>query len=291
MNVLIHIGYPKAASTLLQHYFSAHPSVFYTGAMLDKYKRTGEVDIHAPVLSNEQTHLVISEEQLSVWRGNLDIVGIKFKDYDIAAQQKKTALQLHSAFPAAKILIVTRGFVSALHAMYSQYVSIGGILIFPEFEKHFGKIMAQFYDYTYLIKLYRSVFGEENVVVLPFEMLKENPSKFIALLNSAANLPAIEFDIAVKNASLEKEEAESYRKLSLFIYRAIQWLPYSVQQKIYGLYVYLLYSRKLHSLTGIFSSKVEAREVNAQTLSLFRGKADILRSESLFAPYSKEYLF
>lgn len=291
MKVLIHIGYPKAASTFLQHYFSAHPNIFYTGSILGSYKFSGEVEIQKAEFRKEQTHFVISEEQLSVWQGNLDIVGVKFKDYDIQAQQKKTALQLHAEFPDAKILLITRGFVSAWQSMYSQYVSIGGFLSFPDFEKANSKIFSDFYNYNFLIEIYREIFGSNDVLILPFEMLKQNPSEFLRLINTQADLPAFNFDTEAQNASLEKEEMESYRKLSSIICRSISWLPYSIQKNIYGLYVYFLYSRKLHAFTKLFSSSRELLEVSDKTISLFKGKAEILRNENLFEPYAKEYLF
>ncbi|HLP52744.1 MAG TPA: sulfotransferase domain-containing protein [Chitinophagales bacterium] len=289
-STLIHIGYPKAASTLLQHYFSTHPNVYYSGNLLGNYKFSGEVQIPTITLATGQTHVVVSEEQLSVWQGNLDIVGVKFKTYDVAAQQQKTAQQLHIRFPGAKILIVTRGFQSALQSMYSQYVSIGGILKFEEFEQQFGSILSAFYNYDYVIHTYRSIFGAGNVLVLPFEMLRHQPKDFINRINQFGGLPEIDFDVSVKNASLGKEEVESYRKLSWVWYKTISWLPYKAQQALYGLYVYMLYTRKLSKVTGLFSSKVEPIQVSDSTLALFAGKAEALRGETLYHPYWKEYL-
>lgn len=289
-NTLIHIGYPKAASTLLQHYFSIHPNILYSGDLLSHYKLSGEIQIPPITHEANQTHLVVSEEQLSVWQGNLDIVGVKFRDYDIAAQQQKTARQLHIRFPEAKILIVTRGFAGAIQSMYSQYVSVGGILKFEAFEKQFGGILASFYNYSFVVNTYRSVFGSGNVLVLPFEMLKHNPKELMHRINRFNGLPEIDFDVPVKNASLEKEEIESYRKLSSGLYHAIQWLPYSVKQKIYGLYVYFLYNRKPGLLAGVLTSKAAPVKASNEMLSLFKGNAEVLRSETLYQPYYKEYL-
>lgn len=289
-STLIHIGYPKAASTLLQHYFSTHPNAYYSGDLLGNYKFSGEIQIPHITLATGQTHLVVSEEQLSVWQGNLDIVGVKFREFDVAAQQQKTAQQLSLRFAGAKTLIITRGFQSALQSMYSQYVSIGGILKFEEFEQQFGSILSAFYNYDYVIQIYRATFGAGNVLVLPFEMLRHNPKDFISRINQFSSLPEIDFDASTKNASLDKEEIESYRKLSVAWYNAIRWLPYKAQQALYGLYVYMLYTRKLSKITGLFSSKIEPIQVSDNTLALFAGKAEALRSETLYQPYWKEYL-
>ncbi len=289
-HTLIHIGYPKAASTLLQAYFSEHPQVYYSGEVLNNYKLSGEIEIAPFALAPGQTHLVISEEQLSVWQGNLDIVGVKFRDYNIAEQQQKTATQLKLRFPGAKILIITRGFQSAFLSMYSQYVSIGGILKFEDFEQQVAHIFAAFYNYNFVVKTYRQAFGHENVLVLPFEMLQHNPTGFIEHINRFSNLPETDFDVLVKNASLGKEEIESYRKLSMALYLAIQWLPYSLKQKIYGLYVYLLYSRRLGPIARLLSGKPATANISKQTLMLFNGNASTLRTETFYQPYYKEYL-
>ncbi len=290
MKPLIHIGYPKAASTLLQHYFSVHPNVYYNGELLNSYKQTGEILLPDFALTDKQTHFVLSEEQLSVWQGNLDIVGVKFRDYDIPAQQVKTAKQLHRQFSNARILIITRGFAGAVQSMYSQYVSIGGILHFADFEKQFGQILSRFYNYNHTINAYRHTFGSENVLVLPFEMLKSNPDVFLNTINQFAELPAIEFDAGVKNASLEQREMESYRRLSSLIYNAVKPLPYNWQQKVYGLYVYALYSRKLGPLASLLGSKQTPVQASASLLNLFKGNATVLYDESFYKPYYKEYL-
>lgn len=288
--VIIHIGYPKAGSTFLQQYFSAHPAVWYDGSTLGNYKLTGKVPAGLAGKKSGDGVFVISEEQLAVWQGNLDIVGVKFKPFDIRAHQLQTCKALREQFPEARVLIVTRGFKSVMASMYSQYVTIGGIDTPTEFLEHFTDIMAAFYDYNYLLALYRSAFGKANVVVLPFELLKQDPAGFLRLLEQHTALPPFTMDTTQVNSSLQEEEVESYRRLSKGIYKLVQILPYAVRRVIYGLYVYLLYSRKLHWLLRFFRSKPQPLQVDASVLKAFDGKATILADENLYAPYRKEYL-
>lgn len=289
-NTVLHIGYPKAGSTFLQAYFSAHPEVFYSGDVLEDYKVTGKIPNGLAGKCPTDKQFVISEEQLTVWQGNLDIVGVKFQPFDIKKQQAEVCAQLHGRFPNAKVLIVTRGFESALSAMYSQYVSIGGIYSFESFLSEYAPIMAEFYDYNYLIDLYRQTFGAHNVVVLPFELMKHSRADFMRLMEEMLGITHFEFEAGRSNVSLEAEEAESYRKLSATIYAMVSILPYKLRRFVYGLYVYMLYRRALHGFVKLFRSKTEQLHVPPSVLALFSTRGNCLKYETIFEPYLKEYL-
>ncbi|MFN8286869.1 MAG: hypothetical protein U0V74_08970 [Chitinophagales bacterium] len=287
---ILHIGYPKAGSTWLQAYFSANTALFYKGELTDSYKQTGKVPENIAAKADSEKVLVLSEEQLSVWQGNIDIVGVKFQPFDIKQQQREVCLSLHKQFPEAKVLIVTRGFQSALKSMYSQYITIGGIYTFSEFLRQYAPIMGQFYDYTYLINLYRQTFGSANVVVLPFELLKDNQPQFLQLMEKDLGIPPFPFTGEKANVSLKEEELESYRSLSKLVYAMVQWLPAKAARAVYGSYVYVLYQRKFHSALKLFRSSVEQLAIPSATLSLFSGHAEVLKQEKIFEPYLKEYL-
>lgn len=286
--VVIHIGYPKAGSTFLQQYFSAHPQITYSGNMLVNYKRTGEILVQLPENDINKT-IVISEEQLSVWQGKLDIVGVKFLDYDIEQHQKTVAEKLHTLYPAAKILIVPRGFAAALQSTYSQYISIGGILNFNNFQQQFGSIFARFYNYNYLIPVYKQLFGDENVLILPFEWLKENPEAFTRYMEQQLAFTPLPVTTTIYNQSLQAGQLNSYLQLSNKLYRLIKPLPKGAQQLIYGTYVYWLYQRKLNWLAGK-AGLPDPLVLQDNTLQLFRGNATVFKNEQLFQPYLKEYL-
>ena len=126
--------------------------------------------------------------------------------------------------------------------------------------------------------------------MLPFELLKQDPAGFLTLVGQNTGLPAFTMDTTQVNSSLQEGEAESYRRLSKIIYTVVQVLPYSLRRLIYGLYVYLLYSRKLHGFLRLFRSRNRPLEVNRTVLQTFEGKATVLADENLYTPYRKEYL-
>src|SRR5687767_2762998 len=109
--ILLHIGYPKTGSNFIYSYFRNNPGMVTVGDNLKRhYIQTGEIKSELKDEMPLEKHYVLGEEQLSVWRGETDIVGVRFKSYDIKGHQQKTGKGLRSAFPNAKILIVTRGF-------------------------------------------------------------------------------------------------------------------------------------------------------------------------------------
>jgi hypothetical protein len=292
MSVLIHIGYPKAGSTFLQEWFRGHPNIFYDTHFLQPYSNTGVIpDKTIPALNGRQ-HFVISEEQLVLWQGELDIVGLKFKPFDIKAQQQNTAEALKKNFPDAKVLIVTRGFESLLQSMYAQYISMGGILGFAAYQEQMGEHLATFYDYNRVINLYRNTFGPERVIVLPFELLKEDAARFMQLLSDLSGIESSNnLNYVVVNPSLDKNLLPSYRLISQTLCNLTSIIPRNTQVKIYSNYVAAL-SQKRSGLAGLLSKFMGGEEltVKPETLKLFRGKAEELRQENLFAPYLKEYL-
>ena len=174
--------------------------------------------------------------------------------------------------------------------MYSQYITIGGICTFQQFLQHYGNIMAQFYDYGYLISLYRQTFGHKRVVVLPFELLKDKPAAFLQLMQQGLQLPAFNFEGEKANVALHVEEMESYRRLSLLLYGMVKWLPRKMAQMIYGSYVFMLYQRKFHGVLKMFRSQTEQLHIPSETMALFSGRAELLKYEEIFEPYLKEYL-
>ena len=288
--VIIHIGFPRAGSTYLQNYFSLHPDVFYDGKLPGNYRLTGVVpDIIIPQNTNA-THIVISEEQFSVWNGNVDVVGVRFKLFDVAAHQQMTLKRLQELFPQSRILIITRGFKETVISMYAQYIKVGGVLKFSAFQKEYAVALGEFYNYDRLIEYAQQIFGEQKVLVLPFELLQESPGKFLREIETEFDLQPQLMTNEKMNASLNEGEVVSYRKISSVVFSAISWLPYGWQKTIYGSYVWLLYQGRLNGLQKVFSEKAEEKkDVAEETLLSFKGKAERLLRLPQFSPYRKAY--
>jgi hypothetical protein len=288
--VLLHIGYPKTGSNFIQHWFASHPDVYFR---LDKMAGFGgpkEIPLYAN--NNAALHklFVLSEEQLSVWGGKLDIVNVKYTPGDIKSLQEKTCATLHALYPAATVLIFTRGYESLLKSQYSHYIKIGGTLDVNDFLQENVPNVLALYDYTYLISKYVEYFGKDNVVVMPYELLRESPEKFTRYITDRLSLRGIEADYSKKNESLDGWRLYKYRRLSSMFRSMIDFLPYNAQLYVYSRYQGLLFYGKLEPLMKFIKPQKIEQSVPSAILAQFKHSAQILKNEPLYQPYLKEYM-
>jgi hypothetical protein len=96
------------------------------------------------------------------------------------------ARRLAAAFPQARVLIIIREQAAMLESFYSQYVSDGGVLPFSKLIRPMSRVLrrAPEFDIDYLcydnlVGCYRSLFGADRVLVLPFELLTSDPARFV----------------------------------------------------------------------------------------------------------------
>jgi hypothetical protein len=194
--MLIHIGYHKTASTALQDYvFRREDSGF--ACWPDDRKLVHPYLVcrspYEPVSEDARADLqrqadearevgrcfVISHERLSGYfaTGGFDSEAI--------------ARRLAAAFPAARVLVVVREQGAMLESFYSQYISDGGVLPFRKFMRPISQNLrrAPEFDLDYLcydrlVACYRSLFGAERVLVLPFELLRSDPAGFVSRIGT-----------------------------------------------------------------------------------------------------------
>ena len=89
---------------------------------------------------------------------------------------------LKKAYPDAKILIIIRNQFDYILSYYTFRVAVKGqeYMKFSKFLKYADKIgLFKKLFYHELIEYYHHLFGNENVKVIPMELLKENKTRFI----------------------------------------------------------------------------------------------------------------
>ena len=150
------------------------------------------------------------------------------------------------------------------------------------------------FDYTRVVSIYREKFGHDNVIVLPYEMLRADPHAFTALIENKMGVKnSFKYSTEKVNASLDKKVLTAYRAVSNTVYRVIQPFPYKIQKVLYGLYIRQLHQHNLDFLFKIVTRILDKEESMAAmegVLKNMAGKAEILRHEELYQPYLKEYL-
>jgi len=184
---LIHIGYPKTGSTWLQKYVtSAEALGFRPGVERGTVRRLiiepNELwyDREAPAealrarfedCEGDGLVPVITHERLA---GNPISGG-----YDAAA----IARRLHGLLPEGRVLMVVREQRSHLHSIYNEYVAGGGVADLDHFLSPPEGAQIPLFDLRYLefdrlIRLYQALFGTGQVLVLPYELLREDAVAF-----------------------------------------------------------------------------------------------------------------
>ncbi len=200
---MFHIGYHKTATSWLQDqlFVSGHPvfqplstkekeqSTFAKYFVMDKdgyvlhplEKNTEFLvqefnRLQSSIPQTEQKYLVVSQERLSgnPHGGGTDASLIAERIYDFA--------------PSAKIFMVIREQTSWLLSNYFQYLSIGGTRSLEQYiNQTYSKRPYFSYKhvlYHHLIKKYHSLFGKENVCVLPYELFQNKPEEFFSHFSS-----------------------------------------------------------------------------------------------------------
>jgi hypothetical protein len=196
---VLHIGYPKAASTFIHRYFDAHPEVTTdhnrladlllpeardgsSVVLLDK-PVAGKVHVSREESVAESVCIVGDQR---VWARNLYIPGAWDNvKHDILVDAGETASRIHRAHPHAKVLILIREQADWLQSAYKYVMSQ-----LPAAQRSFADycmtpsgivfLRAGHFDRT--ITAYADTFGGGRVCVLRFEDIAAAPQRFVAQL-------------------------------------------------------------------------------------------------------------
>ncbi len=236
--LLIHIGYHKTASSWLQQRIFTSKSKYFEPLSRrakgpstvarkfiyndDKYMLS-PFDFNEEEIKKEVTDIlskrrkskiyVISNERLS---GNPQSSG-----YDA----EKIAYMLKRNFPTGKVLIIIREQKSFLYSIYFQYISNGGTMSLENYlnTKYDGKrpfFSPSYIDYLPLVSKYYSLYGEEKVLVLPYELFKSDPAMFFAklggFLNIKLDIDEKEYDVNI-NENISISSRYYFRFLNIFL--------------------------------------------------------------------------
>ena len=301
--LLIHIGYFKAGSTTLQDWFGRHPQLRYAPGGLGGFKSVYEIArVAATTGDGCYEYLVTSFEDLVAPRTSAGIVpyksGRRDVPFDWPTRQPQVRARdiLKSLFPTARILIVTRGFKGFVQSAYSQYIRGGGVLSVSEFFLSDDATLDQVLDFDAVIRLYAEAYGRESLLILPYELLRDDPRAFIATLEERLGLRHCDIEIGRLNPSLSPEELYWYPIISNWV-SAMAWpLGETRFARIYRWYVRKTLRNRLWWLVRILN-RVHAGAITSadfpwdEILPRLKGKAELLRRDPLYAPYAREYLW
>lgn len=289
-NHLIHIGFPKTGSKSLQSWFERHPGFAFTQwgiAGTRDVRRLGDMlaspgDARCAVTSFEGFVTPVADHRDVPFA---DSRALAPRDDDIV----RVAEGLAGLFRGARILIVTRGFESLCRSCYAEVIGSGGHEEFADFCRHFfqredGSLTI---GYDFVIGLYERLFGADKVLVLPFELLRDDPARFAREIEAAAGVEQAALIPGWVHRSPSWEALLRTARLR----RALRGAPGGrvVQRVLLAAHARLwtpLASRLTPSRGGVGVPE----PVPADVLARFRGSAAGLRSRPFYRGLEAEYL-
>lgn len=287
---LIHIGYPKTGSTFLQGWFRANPQLAYAPDALAGIRSAGHIVRDGAIGPRRVRYRVTSEEGLSMPRSH----PWQPPALDLGDAQAEVCTILAELHPNARILLVTRGFRSMIRSVYAEWVRRGLDLRLDEFCARMAETTGgDLLDYDHLISLYQRAFGAERMLILPYELLRDDPDAFVGELERWLGLDHFPPGPGRVNPAISPHELYWFPGVNRLA-RALP-LPAGLKRRLrdnYHILAEKLLLRRALRLVGRFRPdlKVTDESVPDGFVESCRGKAERLRALPLFRPYADDYL-
>ena len=187
-SILFHIGYHKTGTSWLQKEFFENP-VTEINSLAKYNERPKWVTEFVKPFYLYDENKVIGYVNQSYKKNKLNVFSLeRLSGYPSTGgyDSLEIAYRLKSLFPNAKVLIVVREQKSMIRSHYIEYLKANGAEKLEELftPKRFYLIRnptfnLEFFNYNHLINKYDELFSKDNVLVLPFELMKDRPDLFI----------------------------------------------------------------------------------------------------------------
>ena len=128
------------------------------------------------------------------------------------------AERIHKVFGKVKVVIVIRNQIDMIDSIYRQYIHLGGVYSFKKFIRSEGQNITSKLKYDKLIGKYIELFGKDNVLILPYENIK-NKSFFLSNVYKFIQINNLELPVCH-----ESVHNRSHHYYTLFFDRIINFL-------------------------------------------------------------------
>lgn len=288
-NFLLHIGYAKAGSSLTGEWFAKNPSFHFNDFAIGGFRDTNHLIETATCNAEQPKYYVVRDMMFTIPRYD---DGDFSKAKELKNYQKNICTFFSQIFPFAKVLIVTRGYESMIAANYSQHLKEGGI-IKAEDILEFTNFIRDLFDYSYVINLYKEAFGEKNLIVLPYELLKDNPTAFFSKIEEELELPHFSFAPKVFNPSLGRAEASYLIRVNSLV-DFVARNSGEAGKKIKAWYITMRREKSFQDIiqNQVSSGKVEdlpLLKVPEELLQILKENSNALKDYSIFCKYLSVY--
>ena len=161
-----------------------------------------------------------------------------------------------------------------------------------------GNTLLDVFDFDDLLGLYSARFGKERMLVLPYELLRDSPHRFLGGIENWLGLEHLEFGVERANPSLSPQELYWYPRLSTWVAAAIEKQGHRRGSRLYNWHIsHLGRTGQLRPLAALLdkSRGWAAEETLPEWLDGFRGNAarlkERLRDNPYYADFAAEYFW
>jgi hypothetical protein len=229
-HLLIHVGYPKTATTWLQtRVFPLDVESWFRLIGTRQSILTTFVTVNGFRFDRSIARATFEDDLTdSVSRGRVPVVSHE----RLAGMAPSGGYDAHSiadrlarTFPRARVLIVIREQERMLLSTWQQYVREGGACslrryLEPPRDDSIPLFRYEQFEYDALINYYHQLFTPERVCVLPLEQLAASPRTFLRTLTEFAGVGAIpDVDYSTVYAGLSGLSLAILRRLNYVIGR------------------------------------------------------------------------
>ena len=204
MTILFHVGYHKTASSWLQQRFFVDQSNSFELVGAKNREARQKIVWPSPLqfIADDVREHYAEQLQIINSRGGSAVFSderYSGNPFSGGFDSKEIANRIHQTFPETRILIVVREQREMIYSTYDEYIREGGACSLMNFlrpKTRYCTPMFRFthFEYDHLAQYYARLFRPENLLVLPFEMFKEDGTQFLSRIAqfcgaSAGSLP------------------------------------------------------------------------------------------------------
>ncbi len=286
---LIHVGFPKTGTNFLRRWFRAHPQLAFEDGGIAGFRNVYGIASQDATPREGVLCRVTSQESLVVPHPYVGMTDIEWPfKYDPTTARLRACETMASIFPNAQILLLTRGFRSMIISSYSQGVRSGGALPLERLLATSKSENAWNYDAT--IALYARAFGTQNVIVMPYELLRDDADLFVRTLEDRLGLVHAGIATDRVNRSLSPVELYWYPRMT----RVVRSLP--IGSRLKRVYLRGTFANRFRLPIALLQKispgvPVTADAIPESVVATFRGMADSLCGNPFYARYANDYLF
>ncbi len=183
--MIIHVGFPKTATTFLQKNVFPYLELNYIGK--NYVPLAGIIDERWKILKelkdlSKDISSTYKKLEKFIDRDNINLISEEeFSTGHFLIGNENDGLliskRLHKLFPNAKIIVGVRELKDLVISLYREYILEGGVHDFKHFL--YNILVIEKYNYKRYMETLQNLFGSENIFIFKFEDFKRDNKKVI----------------------------------------------------------------------------------------------------------------